>query len=247
MNEIIAAIASQGVGTVLLGIVFWLIIRYYSDQTEKNKKEAEDRREAEREERSRERDKEMFSQMRDFLMTSYHQPQHTVQEENEVRHLNEFITAQLDCLVKEGASRAYFFRLHNGIVDMCGRGFLKMSLTEESIQADCIPIMSRYQNLPRSLFPILYKKLNEEEFYNVYNIEDIKFSDAMTYQFLKEHNVKSALFRSVKRQDGLLIGFIGMEYVGECCVDLEKAEKNIDKKTNRITGALFNQKDVNIN
>ena len=135
------------------------------------------------------------------------------------------------------------FSFHNGGTDVLGRGFLKMSMTEEDVDTNVVPIMARYQNMPRMLFPKLYEQLDENDFYNVENVQNIKSSDPFTYQFMIEHGATMAMFRAIKREDGLMIGFVGMEYIHSVCEDIKEAGKNIDKKVNRIMGALLGQEN----
>lgn len=40
-----------------------------------------------------------------------------------------------------------------------------------------------------------------------------------------------------------MLGFIAMEYINRGCEDIKKARRNIDKKTNRIVGALLGTED----
>lgn len=122
---------------------------------------------------------------------------------------------------------------------MLGRGYLKMSLANESI-VDGIPrIMLKYQNVPRMMFPKLYGALADQGYYDIQDAEEIKSSDPFTYQFMIEHGVKSALFRSIKDESGLMLGFICAEYISDVCSDMKTARKLIDKKVNRIIGAML--------
>jgi hypothetical protein len=93
------------------------------------------------------------------------------------------------------------------------------------------------------MFPKLYDALDTNNCYDISNVEDIKDKDPFTYQFMIEHGVKSALFRSIKREDGLMIGFIGMEYMTKECPNMKEAGKLIDKKVNRIIGAMLGHDD----
>ena len=118
-----------------------------------------------------------------------------------------------------------------------GNGLMKMSMVVESIGSNK-PIMPHYQAMPRALFPVVYNKLDEAGAYYVTNRDEIEKDDAMTYQFLLEHNAKAALFRAVRREDGLLVGFVGVEY-NEGVTDLHKAKVSLDKKLNRVVGILL--------
>lgn len=262
MGDIASLIAQYGIPPVIIGAILYVLVRWFLWRFEKKSEEKEAASKAEREEAERqkeiklqeiekqkeaarqqaeiERDRQLLEVVKELIQG----PKHTVEEQKENRRINQFIVKQLDCLIKEGADRAYMFSFHNGGMDVLGRGFLKMSMTEEDVGPNIVPIMARYQNMPRMLFPHLYEQLDEHDFYNVSNPEVIKEDDPFTYQFMIEHNVKSAMFRAIKREDGLMVGFIGMEYITHECVDYKTAGKNIDKKVNRIIGALVGQEII---
>ena len=249
MGEIFTAIAKYGIVPVIIGVILYLLILMYLKSSDRKKKTEEEKQKIIREEKEQERELQRMKQEqeRDLLMLEKMKelihPEHTVEEQKSDLKRNSFIVNQLNCLVDEGCDRAYMFTFHNGGQDVLGRGFLKMSMTQEAISEGVVPIMPKYLNIPRMLFPILYNQLNGKDYYNIDNVEDIKKSDPFTYQFLIEHNVHTAMFRVIKRQDGLVIGFIGMEYISKQCEDLKKAGKNIDKKVNRIIGAILGQDD----
>lgn len=50
------------------------------------------------------------------------------------------------------------------------------------------------------------------------------------------------MFKAVKNENGLMVGFISIEYIKNGCDNFEKSAKNLDKKANRIMGALAGQK-----
>ena len=261
MGEIVGLIAQYGIVPVVIGAVILIIIRFMLARLERKRDEKENEAKAEREraeaekeirlqeiekekEKARQKaDLERDRQLLELIKEMIQGPKHTVEEQRENRRINQFIVRQLGCLIKEGADRAYMFSFHNGGTDVLGRGFLKMSMTEEDVGSNVAPIMSRYQNMPRMLFPNLYEKLDENDFYNVTDLDTIKEDDPFTYQFMTEHGAKCAMFRAIKREDGLMVGFIGMEYITSECNNYKAAGKNIDKKVNRIMGALLGQEN----
>ena len=249
MLDFIQFISQYGILPVIIGVILYVLFVTHNraqkrkDEAQKaaekeSEKQNEANREAARRQQECERDERLFNMVKELI-----QPKHTVEEQNNDLKRNTFINKQLDCLVSEGADRAYMFMFHNGGVDVLGRGFLKMSMYAEAMSPNIAPIMTKYLNMPRMLLPTLYKELNERDFYNIDNVEDIYASDPFTYQFMQEHCAHTAMFRAIKRTDGLMIGFIGMEYSTKTCEDFKKAGKNIDKKVNRIMGALLGQDD----
>ena len=261
MGEIMGLIAQYGLVPVIVGAIVYIAVlvtikridakkqkqeadaRLQEQEQADNAKLEEQRIEKEKEkarlEAEAKRDQQLIEAFKDLIQG----PKHTVEEQKENKRINQCIVRQLDCLIKEGADRAYMFSFHNGGMDVLGRGFLKMSMTEEDVDSNVVPIMARYQNMPRMLFPKLYEQLDENDFYNVEDVNAIQREDPFTYQFMIEHGAKAAMFRAIKREDGLMIGFVGMEYIHRTCADSKAAGKNIDKKVNRIIGALLGQEN----
>lgn len=98
-----------------------------------------------------------------------------------------------------------------------------MSIMNEMVDSATPSVMSKYQNVPRTMFPTLFKKLKTEEVYYITNLEDIRLQDPMSYQMFLDHGAKSVFIQAIKRNDGLMIGFIVMEYVNSVCADFLKA------------------------
>lgn len=250
MGDIWSAIAQYGVGPVVVGVLLYLLIYFQQKRAEARRTEAENtNKRLEKEQRDayetkrREQELEFEAKILGMMTEIIEGPKHTPEEQTNNRRMNQFILSQLDCLVEKGADRSYIFSFHNGGRDVLGKGYLKMSIMQESIGQDIKPIMGKYQNAPRMMFPKLYDALDTNNYYDIENAEDIKDKDPFTYQFMIEHGVKSALFRSIKSEDGLMIGFIGAEYISEKCDDMKKAGKLIDRKVNRIIGAMLGHDD----
>ena len=250
MGDVWSAIAQYGIVPVVVGVVLYLLIYFQQKRAERKKtaqeneaKRLEEEQRQDYEAKRREQELAFETKVLEMVREIIDGPKHTAEEQSKNKRLNQFIISQLDCLVEKGADRAYMFQFHNGGKDMLGKGFLKMSMMQESIGKDIKSIMVKYQNAPRMLFPKLYDKLDVDNYYDVKNVEDIKEKDPFTYQFMIEHGVKSALFRSIKREDGLMIGFIGTEYIYEECKDMKAAGKLIDRKVNRIIGAMLGHDD----
>ena len=256
MAEIGTLIAEYGIVPAVVCVLMYLLIIWQNKRLENKRIEAESKKEqekiaaqakadAEREQRDNERELRTLNMFKEAL-TEAMRPTHTVKEQQDGHKLNELIDAQLDELTNAcPACRSYLFTFHNGGSDIIGRGFLKMSLTNEYVKPGCTPIMKKYQNLPRGLFPRLYTILEKEEHYDIKDIEDIKDSDLMTYAFLSEHNVHAAFFRPIKRSDGLMLGFVGTEFLDKVTDDhvTKHAYRSIDARTNRIVGAILGSSD----
>ena len=165
---------------------------------------------------------------------------HTVQDEESNHAINEYIDQQLSCIIRETkADRALFFSYHNGGTDILGRGFQKMSITNEQDNSWTSPVMGDFQNIPRTMFSILFKNLAKRNFYCIMNLNDIKEEDGASYQLFKSHNAKQIMCQALKTEAGLMVGFIVAEFITIDCDDLNKVKEVLNRKSLRITGALL--------
>lgn len=256
MENIISAINTYGFFTVLVSFAMWGVYAFVRsrinarEKKEKQKLEIEaadalaKRQKAEedaRAKRERQRDADENARYDKLVKTLVEVvqrgPVHTVKEQEDDRRLHEFIQHNLDSLVEEGASRAYYFTFHNGGRNVLGHGLLKMSIFAESV-GHGEHIMGRYQSIPRSMFTFGYKKLDEVGDYYITNVEDVKDKDQASYNFLTERDTKAALFRAAKTDDGLIFGFVGVEY-DQTDIDFEKQKANVARSTSRIAGAIL--------
>lgn len=165
---------------------------------------------------------------------------HTVQDEECNHAINEYIDQQLSCIIRETkADRALFFSYHNGGTDILGRGFQKMSITNEQDNSWTSPVMGNFQNIPRTMFSILFKNLAKRNFYCIMDLNDIKEEDGASYQLFKSHNAKQIMCQALKTEAGLMVGFIVAEFITINCDDLNKVKEVLNRKSLRITGALL--------
>ena len=165
---------------------------------------------------------------------------HTVQDEECNHAINEYIDQQLSCIIRETkADRALFFSYHNGGTDILGRGFQKMSITNEQDNSWTSPVMGEFQNIPRTMFSILFKNLAKRNFYCIMDLNDIKEEDGASYQLFKSHNAKQIMCQALKTEAGLMVGFIVAEFITTNCDDLNKVKEVLNRKSLRITGALL--------
>ena len=165
---------------------------------------------------------------------------HTVLDEECNHAINEYIDQQLSCIIRETkADRALFFSYHNGGTDILGRGFQKMSITNEQDNSWTSPVMGDFQNIPRTMFSILFKNLAKRNFYCIMDLNDIKEEDGASYQLFKSHNAKQIMCQALKTEAGLMVGFIVAEFITINCDDLNKVKEVLNRKSLRITGALL--------
>lgn len=228
MVEIFTAIAEYGIVPAIICVVLYIIMTVLLKRMDAKAKIRENEREA-----------KMLDFIKDIAGKNNCVHEHTPEEEEKNWKLDSFIIEQLEGMIKSGADRAFMMTFHNGVRDVLGRGFAKMSITQECINYNQRQIMQDYQNMPRILFPTLYKEINDDGNYYISNLDDIKETDVTTYNFLFDHGVKAAIFRAIKRQDGLLIGFLAAEFVEYTPEVFENAIALIEKNCYKITGALL--------
>lgn len=242
LNEIMQMVATYGAFPVLFAITLYLLIKTYKSVQEDKKKNQEEREKDQK--KDEEREKRYTDMLTSLLTAATKGFSHTKEEEEDNRRVNNFIEGQLNCLLsEEKANRAYLFAYHNGGHDITGRGFQKMSITNEMVDLNTVPIMRSYQNVPRSMFPTLYKTLVSQDVYFIEDLEEIKESDPMSYQMFLTHGAHSVLIHAIKTMEGAVMGFLVMEYTNSDCEDFEKAKRTLEKKALRISGALINKEE----
>lgn len=240
--EIMKCIAEFGAVPAFIALFIFIMVMWI--KTQSASKKAEDEREAERIKQNAEQE-ERFAKMLDQVIVKINGVGvHSKEEEDDNRRVNNFIEAQLSCLLQEEkANRSYVFMYHNGGKDMAGRSFQKMSITNEMTDPITVPIMTNYQNVPRSMFPTLFKTLVSQDVYEIENIDDIEKTDPVLYQMMKTHGVKTAFIHGIKKSNGMVLGFVVIEYVSNACEDVQKAKNNLEKKTLKISGAMIGAND----
>ena len=122
------------------------------------------------------------------------------------------------------ASRVSLVRYHNGNRGMDGLSFLKMSMTNECVKVGIQPIMQEFQNYFRSFLSYWCESLENEDYCIINDIESIRDKDANMYTYLKSRFVKSKYGVAVHNVEGVVIGFICIEYR-----DLCKLSENVIK------------------
>lgn len=217
MSEVMQMIATYGVLPVLVAAVIVVAIWMFKSQNsfnkkqqELNEKQQEDNKEAEK------RLVEKYDTILKSLTQVTHNTtsQHSYEEEESGRKTDELVNNYLaKLLATTGANRACCFLYHNGGKSVIGRSFQKMSLWYEQVDVVTTPIMRTYQQMPRMMFPVLNQKMAEQGYYYIENIEDIKNTDVNTYQSLKGHGTRSAFLHCLKATNGVISGFILVEFV----------------------------------
>lgn len=167
---------------------------------------------------------------------------HTVEEEKRAVKMNEYIDNALQCLLeKTQAHRTFLVSYHNGERSIDGVGFQKMSCRNERTVPWVSPMITESQNLQRSMLSSIYKSLITQDAYFITDIEEMREKDPVAYAFFTKQGVRSLFLHSIKRDDGLVTGFIGLVYVNDFNFDLDCIEKYLEKKALKITGAMLGE------
>lgn len=231
MKEIVDSIIEYGSTPVLIAALVFIVIwfaRYLKDISDKQQEASQ---------RSEERTTELFKMIKEVGDNTKHT--HPVPEEEENRRCNDLVMSSLNCLrEKSGANRVSCFIYHNGGYSVTGRSFQKMSMLYEVVDGKTISVMNSFQNVPRTMFFTLTQKLSEQGRYDISDIEDIKETDAITYQTFYARGAKAAYCGVIKDSRKNILGFIVVEYTVDKCDDEEKTKNLIKNKVEKISAAL---------
>lgn len=236
MMEIVDAIIKYGSTPVLIAVVVFLIIWFtkcfskQQDQLSNHENKIN----------------EVLETVKDIGRDTQHV--HPGKEEEENRRCNALVMNLLDCLrTRAEANRVSCFIYHNGGYSVTGRSFQKMSMLYELVDGKTISVMNSYQNVPRTMLFSLTQKLSEQGHYDISNVEDIKESDAVTYQAFYSRGANAAYCGVIKDSFKNILGFVVVEYTVDKCKDEEKTKDLIKSKVGKIGAALEVNPDAPLN
>lgn len=254
MVDIIETIIKYGATPVLIALVVFLIIWFAKCLKRLNEKQQES---IEQQQKSIEKQQSLIesqegrvSEIFKLVQTICKDTQHTHpgKEEEENRRCNALVMELLGCLRKKTeANRVSCFIYHNGGYDVTGRSFQKMSMLYEVVDEKTVSVMGSYQNVPRTLLFTLTQKLSEQGYYDIPNIEDIKSTDAITYQVFYARGAKAAYCGVIKDSHKNILGFVVVEYAIDECKDENKVKDLIKAKIDKISAALEVKPDAPLN
>lgn len=231
MKEIVDSIIKYGSTPVLIAVLIFIIIwfaKYLKDISEKQQEVSQ---------RSEERAAEFLKLIKEVEDNTKHT--HPEPEEEENRRCNDLVMNLLNCLrEKSGANRVSCFIYHNGGYSVTGRSFQKMSMLYEVVDGKTVSVMNSFQNVPRTMFFTLTQKLSEQGCYDISDIEDIKDTDAITYQTFYARGAKAAYCGVIRDSRKNILGFIVVEYTADKCNDEKKTKDLIKNKVSKISAAL---------
>ncbi len=137
-------------------------------------------------------------------------------------------------------SRIFVVRYHNGGKDMNSVSFLKLSVTNESVNHGCKPVMSEFQNQFRSIVGYPVNEIERTGHSYVTDIESIKTSDIGTYELLKSRGVRSYYAHSLVNSTGYVIGSVVILYRRDNTnqENQEEIDKYLMHLSDKISGLL---------
>ena len=185
-------------------------------------------------------------QLFDFAMDRLKQQSNphvlTEEEDSLANKIDKSINSYLQSIVQElGPNRAVVARYHNGGRDMSGISFLKLSITNEQVSPDTIPIIGDFQAQFRSVASYICDKLEEDGYCYVEDLEEIKDKDAGTYELLKLRDGQSCYAKALKSRSGYVIGAIMITYTSKnknVRPSLNTIDNVLTKKANEISTLL---------
>ena len=189
-------------------------------------------------------------QLFDFAMDQLKQQSNphilTEEEDSLANKIDKSINSYLQAIVQElGPNRAVVARYHNGGRDMSGISFLKLSITNEQVSPDTLPIIGDFQAQFRSVATYICDELEEKGYCYIDDLESIRDKDSGTYELLKLRDGKSCYIRALKSRSGYVIGAVMITYTSKNLDDrpnIEKIDRVLVKKANEIS-ALLNFKE----
>ena len=237
MENFVSIFQTVGIWGLIIIVVLWMIYERHKAKISKEAKKTDNQNAIDLQKVIAEHDEKMINTIVSRISGG---PVHTVEDEERNCRLNEYLGESLQSLLeKTGAHRAFIFSYHNGEKSIDGRGYQKMSCTNEKTVSWVSPIMGSCQNLQRAMLPSIYKTLISKDCFFVKDIETLKESDAVAYDFIKKHGTKSVFLHSLKRGDGLVTGFVGIEYVSSVSIDMDIISEYLTQNALKITGAVL--------
>ena len=219
--EIAKAIAELGILIVIAAIFLWLVIKNNKKHEEFNTK--------------------LLNNLLDQMKTCSAGHVLTPEEDTIANKVDNAINSYLQTTVTDlGASRAFLARYHNGGKDMSSISFLKVSITNESVNRGYKMVMSEFQNQFRAMVGYPVNQIDITGHCIVSNLEEIKDVDIGTYELLKARKVRSFYCHKVTNDIGYVVGALCVLYNtnNKTEEDPDYIDKYINHMADQISGVL---------
>ena len=219
--EIVKAIGDFGILIVIAGIFLYFSYRNNKTQNEITQK--------------------LFNQMLEQMKICAGGHVLTEEEDKTAIKIDNAINALLQKAVSDlQCARVMVVRYHNGGKDMNAVSFLKLSVTNESVNYGYTPAMSEFQNQFRSIVGYPVSQIEKTGHSYVGELEDIKDYDIGTYELLKARNVRSYYSQGLVNATGYIVGAVLVLYHNdnEYKEDHEYVHQYLTHLTDQISGLL---------
>ena len=143
-----------------------------------------------------------------------------------VKECSKELTVKERIMLKDtDASRIGIVKYHNGMRDMTGASFLKMSMTNEAVKVGVTPLMPDFQNHFRSLLAYWCHEIDINGECMIDNTENLINEDVTMYEYLKTRNIEASYGIALKDIKNNVIGFICVEYLDRYDLKKEKVKE----------------------
>lgn len=149
------------------------------------------------------------------------------------KSINEILTYSMN---ENGFDRAALSRFHNSVADLQGRHFVYESRSNEVVQPGVSMISQLRQNLLISMINIWAQSFIKDEC--VY-MTDVQPTDQF-YEFFRQIGTKSVMKCPVHNTQGVLVGYIDMEFTTKSVpmVEMKLKEAKVRETASKI-GAIL--------
>lgn len=150
----------------------------------------------------------------------------TPEESKNIAQVEKQINDIIRIMLKDtDASRIGIVKYHNGMRDMTGASFLKMSMTNEAVKVGVTPLMPDFQNHFRSLLAYWCHEIDINGECMIDNTENLINEDVTMYEYLKTRNIEASYGIALKDIKNNVIGFICVEYLDRYDLKKEKVKE----------------------
>lgn len=120
-----------------------------------------------------------------------------------------------------------------------------MSIRNEVDALGIKPMRPEFQNIFRNILAYWCNEILAKDYCYIDDVEEMKDIDAGMYDFMSSRGVHSKYGVSIVNRENLLIGFICIEYLTECEVDINNISRTLMNSKAKIETLLdfaINQK-----
>lgn len=135
------------------------------------------------------------------------------------------------------ADRVLVFEYSNGTSNLIGLPFLYASATCEVLSRGTFPISQNYQKINTSIIASFLEELEDKGYLYISNVEDIKHTSPILYNFLIPDKVNTILFYTLVGVNNN-IGFVSVATINDNTFTREKVLPRIAFSAQKISSLL---------